>query len=74
MINYNNRIFVAAANNVKDKLHPKLYFTLEKSFDSTLDFFHTRLEGLFVSERLKTALKESGAAGMVFRKEIDMVI
>ncbi|MDR2285368.1 MAG: hypothetical protein LBE37_19305 [Sphingobacterium sp.] len=47
---------------------------LTKSFDNTLDFFHTRLGGLFVSERLKTALEESSATGMVFREKIEVII
>lgn len=47
---------------------------LSKSFDTSLDFFHTRLGGLFVSEKLKLALEENNATGIRFNKEVDVLI
>lgn len=49
-----------------------LVFT--KSFDKTLDFFHTRLGGLFISEKLKLALEENNATGIKYNKEIQVMI
>lgn len=45
--------------------------TLSKSFDNSLDFFHTRLGGLFVSEKLKSALEAYGATGINFNNGED---
>jgi hypothetical protein len=46
---------------------------LAKTFDSTLDFFHTRLGGLFVSEKLKLALEENNATGIKFTSEVQVL-
>jgi hypothetical protein len=45
---------------------------LSQSFDTSLDFFHTRLGGLFVSERLKLALEENNATGIKFSNAVDV--
>lgn len=47
---------------------------LKKSFDKTLDFFHTRLGGLFISERLKIAIENSRSTGIVFSRKTEVVI
>lgn len=47
---------------------------LAKKFDNTLDFFHTRLGGLFFSERLKVAIESSNSTGIVFSKKIEVII
>ncbi|WP_156305396.1 imm11 family protein [Sphingobacterium endophyticum] len=44
---------------------------LSKSFDNSLDFFLTRLGGLFVSEKLKSALEAYGATGIKFNNGED---
>lgn len=46
---------------------------LAKAFDSSLDFFHTRLGGLFVSEKLKLALEENNATGIKFNNEVQVL-
>jgi len=47
---------------------------LTKSFDNSLDFFHTRIGGLFVSEKLKLALEKNGVTGIKFNNEIEVLI
>lgn len=47
---------------------------LSQSFDTSLDFFHTRLGGLFVSEKLKLALEENSATGIRFNNEVEVLI
>lgn len=47
---------------------------LSKSFDTSLDFFHTRLGGLFVSEKLKLALEENSATGIRFNNEVEVLM
>jgi hypothetical protein len=47
---------------------------LQKHFDTTLDFFHTRLGGLFISEKLKVALEEKKVTGVKFINEIDVMV
>lgn len=47
---------------------------LDKTFDKTLDFFHTRLGGLFVSEKLKLALEESGVTGIIFKNDVEVLM
>jgi hypothetical protein len=46
---------------------------LAKSFDSTLDFFHTRLGGLFVSEELKLELERNNVTGIKFTDEVKVL-
>ena len=47
---------------------------LSKSFDTSLDFFHARLGGLFVSKKLKLALEENSAKGIKFNNEIEILM
>lgn len=47
---------------------------LQKHFDKTLDFFHTRLGGLFVSEKLKLELEEKKITGVLFNNEVEVLI
>lgn len=47
---------------------------LSKSFDTSLDFFHTRLGGLFVSENLKFAIEENRVTGIRFDNEVEIII
>ncbi len=46
---------------------------LSKGFDTSLDFFHTRLGGIFVSERLKIELEKNNVTGVVFKKNIQVL-
>jgi hypothetical protein len=46
---------------------------LSEDFDSSLDFFHTRLGGIFVSERLKEALEENKTTGIKFRNDVQVI-
>jgi hypothetical protein len=47
---------------------------LTEDFDSSLDFFHTRLGGLFVSERLKSALEGRGVTGVRVVEDVKVLI
>lgn len=47
---------------------------LSKSFDKSLDLFHTRLGGLFVSEKLKSALETYSATGIKFKSEVAVLL
>ena len=47
---------------------------LTRYFDNSLDFFHTRLGGLFVSERLKNALEHNNVTGVTFSNLIKIII
>jgi len=47
---------------------------LTKTFDRSLDFFHTRLGGLFVSEKLKRALEESNVTGIKFHNDVQVLV
>lgn len=46
---------------------------LSKSFDTSLDFFHTRLGGLFVSEELKLELERNNVTGIKFTDEVKVL-
>ena len=46
---------------------------LSENFDSTLDFFHTRLGGIFISERLKIALEAANFTGLIFSNKIHVL-
>lgn len=46
---------------------------LNNRFDKSLDFFHTRLGGLFVSERLKLELERNNVTGIKFTNEVKIV-
>ena len=47
---------------------------LSNLFDKSLDFFHTRLGGNFVSERLKFALEEKNITGVIFKNNIQVLV
>lgn len=47
---------------------------LSKDFDNSLDFFLTRLGGLFVSERLKEAIESNGLTGVYFTNKIEVIM
>ena len=47
---------------------------LSKKFDDSLDLFHTRLGGLFVSEKFKLALEENNATGIKFNNEVQVLM
>lgn len=47
---------------------------LAKDFDTSLDFFHTRLGGIFISERLKKALEENNVTGLIFRNDTQVLV
>lgn len=86
VIDFENTIFTSGGfgNNPKvehrfsDENEMKMFngitkvktLALSKKFDTTLDFFHTRLGGLFVSEKLKVALEENSTTGIVFNSEV----
>jgi len=46
---------------------------LSKKFDPSLDLFHTRLGGVFISERLKNALEEQKVSGVIFKSSVRVV-
>lgn len=46
---------------------------LSKRFDSSLDFFLTRLGGLFVSEELKLELERNNVSGIKFTDEVKVL-
>ena len=45
---------------------------LSKDFDTSLDLFHTRLGGVFVSERLKNVLAGNNLTGLIFKSDIQV--
>lgn len=47
--------------------------SLSKKFDCSLDFFHTRLGGLFVSERLKLELERNNMTGINFNNGVQIL-
>lgn len=47
---------------------------LTKGFDTSLDFFYTRLGGLFVSEKLKQELERENITGIKFTDEVEVLI
>ena len=47
---------------------------LTNLFDFSLDYFHTRLGGNFVSERLKKALEVNSVTGVIFRNNIKLLM
>lgn len=47
---------------------------LNDEFDRSLDYFHTRLGGVFVSERLKNALEENDVTGIYFKNKIEVIM
>jgi hypothetical protein len=46
---------------------------LTNRFDKSLDFFHTRLGGLFVSEKLKLELERNNVTGIKFTDEVKVL-
>jgi hypothetical protein len=46
---------------------------LTNRFDMSLDFFHTRLGGLFVSEKLKLELEKNNVTGIKFTDEVKVL-
>jgi hypothetical protein len=47
--------------------------SLSEDFDTSLDYFQTRLGGNFISEKLKITLEESNLTGMLFRNAIQVI-
>lgn len=47
--------------------------SLTTKFDFSLDFFHTRLGGIFISEKLKSALEDKSFTGIKFKKEVEVL-
>lgn len=45
---------------------------LTDKFDKSLDFFHTRIGGLFVSKRLKLALEDKIVSGILFNNDVEI--
>lgn len=45
---------------------------LTDKFDKSLDFFHTRIGGLFVSKRLKLALEDKMVSGILFNNDVEI--
>ncbi len=46
---------------------------LSKDFDNSLDFFHPRVGGLFVSEKLKLVLEKNDITGVDFSSRVQVV-
>ncbi|WP_312788859.1 hypothetical protein [Sphingobacterium sp.] len=46
---------------------------LTEKFDTSLDFFITRVGGLFVSERLKEAIERNKLSGVFFRNNTEVI-
>lgn len=59
--------------NFKGITNVKL-LALTKEFDISLDFFHTRLGGLFVSEKLKSELERNNVTGIKFSNDVQVLI
>ncbi|HEY0656565.1 MAG TPA: hypothetical protein VGD65_25705 [Chryseosolibacter sp.] len=90
VIDFENTIFTSGGfgNNLKvehkftDENEMKMFkgitkvktLVLSKAFDSSLDFFLTRLGGLFVSEKLKLALEEKDVTGIKLIKDVEVLM
>lgn len=90
VIDFGNTVFISGGfgNNPKvehkfqDENELRLFngitkvktLALNSTFDSSLDFFHTRLGGVFVSEKLKLALEKNGTTGIKLIKDIEVLL
>lgn len=66
--------FVDENDMIKFNTIPKVkVLALSKRFDSSLDFFLTRLGGVFVSERLKIELERNNVTGVKFTNDVEIL-
>ncbi len=89
VIDFENSLFISGGfgnipkieHKFKDEKEMKVFkgiakvktLALQKHFDKTLDFFHTRLGGLFISEKLKLKLEEKKVTGLLLSNEVKVL-